>query len=726
MSVSLNPEARVVAGQCGICPSGCAVRITLDGDRISRVTPDRSRPNGTCCRRAGRAPQILYSPDRLLHPLARDGERGQNKFRRIGWDEALDTIANRLKETASRFGPESACLYTGRGTFERSLWEMLAPAGVRETCAWSLLFPFGSPNTTGAGSNCYVSHAVLAPATTFGIWWADTFPDIEHADLVVIWGTNPANASPPERMESLLRARKRGARVIVIDHRRTETALKTGAQWIPIRPGTDGALALSMIDVLLEEGLHDARFAGEWTVGLDELRAYAGGFTPERTETVTGVPAAVIRTAARDIARARGASLLSYTGLEYSNSGVQTIRAVMILWALSGNLDVPGGNLIAMPGAEFAVSSSRRLEPPAGPPPVGARDYPVYHHFRREAQAMELPRAILESDPYPLRALLVFGASIITAYPNPRLWRRAFSALDFLLVVDRFPTADSRYADIILPAASSFEYDSYLIHGTQVMLRRKAIEPVGESRSDWDIVAGIAGRLGYGHLFPRSTKEMLEWALERTGVDPEALEHSPDGVRFPAPQQEYRKWETGRLRPDGKPGFPTPSGKCEISSSLLGRFGYDPLPVFKPPLEGPQASPDVASRFPLVFNSGARNKVFFCSQHHNIAALARERPHPLVWINPADAAARGISSGDAVDVVSPRGRVRYEAFVTLDIMAGAVEADAHGGSPGAPEAWRMNANELTDSENRDPISGFPVYKALLCDVVKALQGAAAL
>jgi anaerobic selenocysteine-containing dehydrogenase len=212
---------------------------------------------------------------------------------------------------------------------------------------------------------------------------------------------------------------------------------------------------------------------------------------------------------------------------------------------------------------------------------------------------------------------------------------------------------------------------------------------------------------------------MLQWALEGTGVDPEALEHSPDGVRLPSPPQEYRKWETGRLRPDGKPGFPTPSGKCEISSSLLQRFGYDPLPVFRPPVEGPQGSPDLAARFPLVFSSGSRNKVFFCSQHHNIPGLARQRPRPLVWINSADAQARGIFSGDAVDVVSPRGRVRYEALVTQDIMAGAVEADAHGGSPGAPEAWRVNVNELTDSENRDPISGFPVYKALLCDVVKA-------
>ncbi len=333
---------------------------------------------------------------------------------------------------------------------------------------------------------------------------------------------------------------------------------------------------------------------------------------------------------------------------------------------------------------------------------------------------MELPMAILESRPYPVRGMLVFGASIITGYPDPNLWRRSFSALDFLLVADRYPTEDSRYADIILPAATSFEYDSYLVSGNTVQLRRKVVEPVGGSRSDWDIVVGIADKLGYGHLFPGSSQEMLSWAFEDTGVDLKELEANPDGVPIPAKPTRYRKWETGLLRNDGKPGFPTPSAKLEIASTLLKSYGYEPLPMFVPPVEGPAESPEVARRFPLVFNSGSRAKSFICSQHRNIPALARQRPAPLVWIHPRDAAARGIKSGDSVDVVSPRGRVRFEAFVTDNIKEGSVEADAHGGSPTSRGLWRScNVNELTDADNRDPISGFPVYKALLCDVVKA-------
>lgn len=718
-SASLSGE-RVIPGNCGICPSGCSVSITLRGDRITRVIPDPGRPNGIGCRRAARAPEILYSPDRLLYPLARDGARGENRFRRVGWDEALDAVASRMQEIRSRFGPEAMCLYTGRGTFERSLWEMLAPAGVRETSAWDLLFPFGSPNTTGAGSNCYVSHGVIAPAVTMGLWWIDTFADLEHADLVVVWGMNPANASPAQHMRDILKARRRGARVIVIDHRRTETAVRAEAQWIPIRPGTDGALALAFLNVVLQERLYDAGFAAEWTVGFEELVEYVCRFSPEHASEITGVPPEVIRQTAREIAGAHGASLLSYTGLEYTNSAVQNIRAVMILWALTGNIDVPGGNVIKMPDTDFHVSAHHRLSPPPAPVPVGADTHPVYHHFRKEAHAMELPRAILEGQPYPVRGMLVFGASIITGYPNPDLWRRSFAALDFLLVVDRYPTQDSRYADIILPAATSFEADSYLVSGNSVRLRRKVLEPLGESRSDWDIVSSLAQRLGYGHLFPRSTHEMLRWALEGTGVDLNALEANPDGIHLPTGPVRFRKWESGMLRPDGAPGFPTPSGKVEIASSILANFGYDPLPVFVPPAEGPLGSPSLAGRYPLVFNSGSRNKPFFNSQHRNIAGLASQQPHPLVWIHPGDAEVRGIRDGDPVDVESPRGRVRFQAFVTENIMRGCIEADASGGSPIAPEPWRQcNVNELTDADNRDPISGFPVYKALLCDVVKA-------
>ncbi len=721
LKTDLSNEAthQIVHGLCGVCPGGCGVEIHLEDGKISRLAPWKGHPQGICCARGVHAPEIVYSPDRLLYPLKRVGERGEGRFERVSWDEAFDTIVRGLQDVAQRYGPQAICMYTGRGAFDWTLCHLLTPAGVRESSAWSLFFPLGSPNTTGVGSICYVSHGIIAPVTTFGVWEADMYADIENADLVVIWGDNPATDSPPINHRRVCEARRRGAEVIVIDHRRNETARAVNARWLGIRPGTDGALALAMIHVIIAKGLYDRPFVERWTVGFEELKAYVAEFTPERAEQITWVPAEEIRRTARAIARARGACLVSYTGLEYTSSGTQNIRAVLILWALTGNLDVPGGKVIKMPGADFPINQTRRVEPPQGIMPIGKDRYPLYYLYRREAHAMELPRAILQSDPYPLRAMMIVGSSIITSYPNPDLWQRCFSALDFLVVVDRFLTADALYADVVLPATTLFENEGYMVYGPTLQVRERIIEPLGEARSDWDIAIAIANRLGYGHLYPASQEDVIRWALEGSGFDLETVRAHPKGVTIPSIEQRYRKWELGLLRRDGQPGFETPSGKFEIASSVLAAYGYDPLPVYMEPRESPVSTPELAREYPLVFNSGARIQSDFRSQHHNIPGLLKMQPEPLVTLHPRDAALRGIKSGDAVWVITPRGRVRYVARVSEDIVPGVIEANMGGGSPIASPAWReCNVNVLTDHDNRDPISGFPVYKALLCDVVK--------
>jgi anaerobic selenocysteine-containing dehydrogenase len=288
------------------------------------------------------------------------------------------------------------------------------------------------------------------------------------------------------------------------------------------------------------------------------------------------------------------------------------------------------------------------------------------------------------------------------------------------MVVDRVPVEETLYADVVLPAATAFEHGGYIVQGRKVALRHPVIPPVGEARADWEIAIELARRLGYGHLFPRSIDEMVEWAFEGSGIDLEELRRRPEGIELPAPPMRYRKWELGLLRPDGRPGFDTPSGKFEIASSILRRYGYEPLPVFTPPAEGPLSTPELAREYPLVFTSGARNKAFFNSQYHEVPALVERYPRPLLSIHPEDAQARGICDGDRVIVSTVRGKVAYTARVTEDILPGTVEADAHGGGLNAARAWReCNANELTDFENRDPLTGFPVYKALLCQVARA-------
>lgn len=713
-----DEEHRIVVSMCGVCAAGCGVNVHLVDGRIDRLTPLKDHPLGIVCPRGMRAPEVVYSPDRLLYPQRRVGARGEGRFERISWDEAYRIWVDGLKRIADRHGPEALCIYTGRGNFEFGLNEAFAPEGTVESSANAVLFPFGSPNTTGVGSLCYASYGMIAPRACFGGYVRDIHEDLENAELILVWGANPATDSPPLNLRRLKQARARRARIVVIDHRRTETVRATGAEWIGIRPGTDGALALAALRVLLDEDLLDRGFAERWTHGLDELAAYLQDFSPERAAEITGVPADTIRMLARAVAGAKGCAMLTYTGLEYSNSGLQAIRAVWCLQALAGHLDVPGGKLFKMPGRP----QTRRIltaPPPAAPAPVGSERFPLYHAVRREAHGAALPRAILESDPYPLRGLVISGASLVTAWPDPALWRRALAELDLLVCVNRFPTADSAYADLLLPATTMFEIESYMAYDGYVQLRRRVIEPPGEARNDYLIFAELARRLGYGHLWPQSEAALIEHMLEGTGVSLADLRANPQGVRLHEPPMRYRKYETGELRADGSPGFPTPTGKFEIASEWLRGHGYDALPVYTEPREGPRAAPDLAARFPLVLNSGARTQTAFRSQHFNVPSLLAQQPRPLVHIHPADAAARRIADGDPVLVESPRGAVRFWAHVTEDIVPGAVEVNMGGGGPLGPAEWQdCNVNDLTDPANCDPLSGFPVFKALLCQVTK--------
>jgi anaerobic selenocysteine-containing dehydrogenase len=715
---SKHSETEVVTSMCGVCPAGCGVNIYLVDGKIERLVPLKDHPQGSICPRGMAAREIVYSPDRILYPQRRVGPRGSGKFERIGWDQAYDAIVEKLHQIADKFGPEAVAVYTGRGNFEFGLNEMFAPGGTIESSANAVLFPFGSPNTTGVGSLCYVSYGIVASRATFGDYLRNMHEDVEQAELVIIWGENPATDSPPVNMRRVKEAQRRGARVIVIDHRRNETAQALHCEWIGVRPGSDGALALGAIHVLLEEGLYDREFVENWTHGFEALRQYVRAYTPEFVEKITCVPAEKVRDLAVSTARARGCSILTYTGLEYSNTGLQAIRAVWILQALAGHLDVPGGKLFK---SRQRLQTQRLLtDPPQGArPPIGSQEYPLYKEVRNEAHAAMLPRAILEGEPYPLRGLIVSGASLITAWPRPELWRRTLQALDFLVVINRFPTADSRFADLILPATTYFEVESYIIYDGHVQLRKRVIPPRGEARNDYLIFAGLARRLGYGDLWPQTEEQMIRYALQGTGITLEDLRAHPEGVPFPIPEYHYRKYASGELRSDGKPGFETPTGKFELVSEWLRSYGYEGLPEYIEPVEGPISTPELFQEYPLVFNSGARTQSTFRSQHTNIPSLLSRQPWPLVHLHVEDARQRNIQDGDDVLVVTPRGRVPFKAHLTEDIVPGVVEVNMGGGGPLGPAAWQQaNVNDLTDFNNREPILGFPVYKALLCNVIK--------
>jgi len=710
-------------GLCGVCPAGCWIEAGIDDGKLVDIRPDNNHSLGTICRLGKHAPEIVYSEHRLKYPVKRSGPKGTYDFERITWDEAYDIIYDNLNRIKNEFGPETAAIYTGRGAQELSLCDMYQPKGPDVSSASNILFPFGSPNTTGVGALCYVSLHVIAPQVTFGRTGVSMLSDIENAEMIVVWGTNPATDSPPVDMERLEEAAARGADIVVVDPRRTEAVVRTGAQWIPIRPGTDGALALSMIEVLIEEDLYDEEFAEEWCHGFEDLRTYTQHFSPEVTETITGIPADTIRDLARRIGNTKGACPLLYTGLEFSNSGVQSARAIFTLFALADQLDVPGGIGLNMLGSTFPINRACNQENPDLKIAIGRQQFPVYSNARGESHAIGLVDSVLKCKPYQIHALIIQGASLLTSWPQTPVWREMLAKLDFLVCIDRQLTADAAYADIVLPATTMFENESYMVYGPIFRLREKIIEPVGEARNDFLIMAGLAERLGYGNLFPQTEKDMLRLALEGSGYTPGDIREAGGWVRIPTPMMEYKKWQKGCLRKDGLPGFDTPTGKFEIWSTVLEEYGYEPLPKYIEPREGPLNSPALIEEYPLVFNSGARTQNDFRSQHHGIARLAGDYPEPTVDINSVDAEKRGIVTGDLVKVTTPRGSVPFRARIGDNIVAGTIECAMGGGTPVGPEAWQeWNVNELTDLYNFDEISGFPVYKALLCDVMKVESG----
>jgi len=598
-----------------------------------------------------------------------------------------------------------------------SLCDLFQPADAAVSSASSVLFPFGSPNTLGVGALCYVSFAMIAPHTTSGEMLVTMDTDVAQAELLVLWGANPATDSPPTLHHQLLAAKRRGAEVVAIDPRRNGSAREVDAEWVPIRPGTDGALALSMIEVLIDEELYDEEFVTRWTVGFEDLARLTQHYRPEAAETITGVPAGTIRSLARRIANARGACPIMYSGLEYSDTGVQAMRAVHTLWALAGQLDVPGGLLFRMKDQQFPQNRRHLVANPDPGKALGRDRFPVYSQYRGESHAIALPDSVLRGEPYPIRALIILGGSIITSWPQPEVWKETLGALDFLVCIDRYPTADSAYADIVLPATTGYEITSFMRYGPLFKIRERLIEPQGEARNDFLILAELASRLGYGDLYPQTEEEILQWALEGTGYTVEQVRAAGGAVQLPTTMMQYKKWEKGGLRLDGRDGFATPSGKFEIASSILAEHGYEPLPEYTEPAEGPLSRPDLAERFPLVFNSGTRTRWDFRSQHHGVESLAKHYDGPQVVMNSADAAERCISDGDLVRVETPRAALKFRAHVTDNIVRGAVDASMGGGGPLGSDAWRQtNVNDLTDLERYDAISGFPVYKTLLCQV----------
>ena len=684
---------------CYECDANCQVEVTLDshGEPVAiQGPPDCPRCVAQLDRR--------NHPDRLLYPLKRSGPRGSGQFTRISWDEALDTIAHHLQATKEQHGASAVAFFAGYTKEARPQLQRLAHA-------------FGSPNYL-TESGCCFSATLVAEKVTFGARIKTTSTVVSSKTRCILnWSTNPRGSIPPFD-DHPLSNRKPGQGLIVVDPRRTPLAEQADVH-LQLRPGTDGALALGFHHLIFANGWQDQAFLDEWCSGVAEFRDYVRDFTPERVAAICGIVVEDLQRAVEIYVKTRPAQItLSPTATVQHSNGFQNHRALILLPAVAGYLDVEGGNRFfstkvgPKPIELFDVCLNEL------PPRIGDEVFPIWTRYWPAGQSMLLPNCILDSQPQPVRALLAMGINT-AMWPNSKRMEQALGALDFFAASDFFHNEATLQADIVLPAATNLERPALIAYPGcayqgELRYRHPVVKPRGEARPDGEIFLQLGVRLGMAEQFWHGDLA-ASWAEAASGIPEEVREEiyrNPDGVTVYAEIIEELV-EHGFLDADRSyrlKGINTKSGKVEFDAAELKAAGHDGLPIYREPAESPLATPDVFADYPLVLTSGARSKFDTHSQHQRIARMREAIPDPLVEIHPLDAEPRGIVDGETVEIRSLRGAVRMVAKVTDRVKPGVVHC-THG--------WRgANINELTDHRTLDPISGFPAFKSSLCQVAR--------
>jgi anaerobic selenocysteine-containing dehydrogenase len=675
-------NTRVVKTACHGCLSCCGIDAHVENGRLVKVSAMKEHPVNRLCVRALAIPDWLYSPQRITHPLRKiDGA-----WHKISWDEALDIITDKLAGIKENYGAKAAVVHLGEPLIGTEVPRMAA-----RFCSL-----YGTPNYTSGASLCFaargIGHGLSINRRMFPL-----YPSYENTLCVVVWGCNPQQSKIGEEAD-ILAAQKRGAKLIVVDPRATPLAKRADLH-IQVRPGTDCALALGLLHIIITEKLYDADFVNRWTLGFDRLEEHIRKYTPEVVEKITGVPAAQVRQFARMYATSKPAAISQGVSLDHCINGVQNSRAISILIAITGNLDILGGNTYnaPLPQASVRVKGMVSLDEV-----IGAQ-YPIFNKFIGETTAMPVAEAIITGKPYPVKALIVQASNPALTWPDSHKVRQAFESLDLLVVSDLFMTETAKLADIFLPAAAFLErkiIKDYAFGGLPlIMVSNKAVEPPADCLEDWRLWAELGRKMGYADYFPwRNADEFFAYLLEPSAITLEQLEQNPGGILYRQLDRQ-RKYE--------QEGWNTPSGKVELFSPTMADYGYDPLPTFTQSQENP------SQRYPFTLITGSRVIAFTHSQHRHIARLRKLMPQPLVEVNPDLAKSLGIADGERVVVESPKGSITLNARITPDIHPQVLSLQ-HG--------WdEANANILTDNEQHDPISGYPGLKTTLCRVRKTRE-----
>jgi anaerobic selenocysteine-containing dehydrogenase len=706
----MSHPMRVVHSACRGCHGVCQVLVHLEGNRVVRVTgdPDSPTSRGYLCPKGAAAPELLYHPDRLTTPLRRAGSRGENRWKKISWEEALSEMADKFTRIKQESGAESFAFEQGTG---------------RPHSDWTARFAnaFGTPNFVGPAHICFLPRIISSTITLGRLPVCDIYGfGGKKPSCILIWGCNITHSGAADGMcgGMLERALREADKVIVVDPRRIGPAERAD-HWLQVRPGTDGALALAMIHTLIVEDLVDHHFVNHYTTGFDRLAEHALPFTPEWAGPVTGVTPADIRAAARTYATYSPACLQWGNGIDMSVCSFQTGRALLILMGLTGNIDRPGGNVFWLPPVNvkpksMLISPDQRGEQFLPPGRKKRMIAAGKFSFCPNTHTPTFWESVITRKPYRVRAMWIMGSNpLLTATQGTKIEQALKDHLEFTVVSDLFMTPTAQLADLVLPAVTWLEQDDVVFfHKIWCILARKKLAQIGEARDDRDVLFEMAHRLGLNEAFPwRDSKEYLDWVLEDTGLSFEQFCQKDTLLG----EMRYRKYESE--------GFKTASGKFEISSSVMEAMGSSPLPVYREPPLSPVSTPELAKKFPLILISGTKVRNFFHSEYRQVESLRRGNPDPLVEIHPETAAPLGIGEGDWVWVESPSARVKMKAKLFEGIRPDVVNAQHAWWFPEEPPpdyGWkRSNVNLLYDPLHFDPESGAEPLRSHLCKVYKA-------
>ena len=662
------------------CHEGCGVLVTTDKDgKIVDIEGDPEDPynQGRLCPRCLAFKQVEYHPDRILYPMKRMGERGENRWERITWDEALDTCEREFKRIAETYGPET--IHAHRGTARDIMWQV-----------GRLLYSMQSPNEYGvlSGTACYLPRVSLMIMTYGGFliadmsqFMADRYDNDEWVcpECTIVWGCNPTISNPDFYMGHWVTdVKKMGCKVISVEPRVTWLAANADLH-LMVRSGTDTALAIGMLKCIIEEDLYDHDFVDRWTYGFEALAERCGQYDWDFIADTCWISKEKIQEAARMFANAHPASIVWGLAVDMQSQGTPCAQAIAALWTICGDLDVPGGVVYTEapmgvnPPSAGAWGYYDVLTPEMQKRRIGWQEYPMYRYGLTQAGPPDLILEVAEAG--GLKGLWIQSSNTISCMScETERWYEALKKCEFVAACDVFMNPTIQHlADIVMPVKTWAEKKGVRAHYYFLSAITQACATEGEAKSDVEINLALGSRFD---------KDCWPWDDDEGCFDElvKPSGHTWSELRDAGPlyqKYEYRKYETGILRPDGQPGFNTPTGRVELYASLFQNFGYDPLPYIEEPGIGPKSTPELYKEYPLIMTTGARTTSFFHSEHRQIPYLRQLTPDPWVQIHPKYAAEHGISEGDWVWIENHRGRARQRARITYEVAEYACAAQ-HG------------------------------------------------